>query len=307
MDIDTSLVKCKECSSRNLYYDQVRGERLCSDCGLLVEENIVDHNPEWRNFGTDSGGGDKSRVGAPVSVMLADRGLQTSIDWQNRDYSGAPLKSRTKNQMYRMRKWQRRSKTQNARERNLTIALNRIELIGSKLGLPKSVNERAATIYRKALAEDLVRGRSIDAIVAGCVYIANQQMQTARTVDDIASAATLRPKDIGRTYRDLKRRLLIKTPVPDPQIYIDRFCSELGMNSNAKSKAIELVKEADRLELTHGKSPSGIAAAAIYIAGQLTDQIRTQRDIAEVSNVTEVTIRNRYKQLTKALGITLIV
>jgi transcription initiation factor TFIIB len=101
--------------------------------------------------------------------------------------------------------------------------------------------------------------------------------------------------------------LLIKTPVPDPQIYIDRFCSELGMNSDCKTKARELVKEADRLELTHGKSPSGIAAAAIYIAGQLTGQIRTQRDIAEVTNVTEVTIRNRYKQLTKALGITLIV
>jgi transcription initiation factor TFIIB len=278
MDIDTSLVKCKECASRNLYYDQVRGERLCSDCGLLAEENIVDHNPEWRNFGGDSGGD-----------------------------SGAPLKSKTKNQMYRMRKWQQRSKTQNARERNLSIALNRMEMICSKLALPKSVNERAATIYRKALASDLVRGRSIDAVVAACIFIANQQMQTARTVDDIAGVTELGPKEIGRTYRDIKRRLMIKTPVPDPQIYIDRFCSELGMDSVAKTKATELVREADRLELTHGKSPSGIAAAAIYIAGQLTRQIRTQREIAEVTNVTEVTIRNRYKQLIRALGIELIV
>ncbi len=306
MDIDTSLVKCKECASRNLYYDQVRGERLCSDCGLLVEENIVDHNPEWRNFGQDSGG-DKSRVGAPKNVLTHDGGLQTSIDWQNRDYSGAPLKSRTKSQMYRMRKWQRRSKTQNAKERNLQVALNRMEMICSKLGLPKSVNERAATIYRKALDNNLVRGRSIEAIVAACIYIANQQMETARTVDDVAGASNLGPKEIGRTYRDIKRKLMIKTPVPNPKIYIDRFCSELGMNSNAKTKAIELVNEADRLELTHGKSPSGIAAASIYIAGQLTSQIRTQREIADVTNVTEVTIRNRYKQLTKALGIELIV
>ena len=306
MDIDTSLVKCKECASRNLYYDQVRGERLCSDCGLLAEENIVDHNPEWRNFGGDSGG-DKSRVGAPVNVLLHDRGLQTAIDWQNRDYSGAPLKSKTKNQMYRMRKWQQRSKTQNARERNLSTALNRMEMICSKLALPKSVNERAATIYRKALTNDLVRGRSIDAVVAACIFIANQQMQTARTVDDIAGVAELGPKEIGRTYRDIKRRLMIKTPVTDPQIYIERFCSELGMNSDAKTKATELVREADRLELTHGKSPSGIAAAAIYIAGQLTLQTRTQREIADVSNITEVTIRNRYKQLVRALEIKLIV
>jgi|TARA_B100001094_G_scaffold330492_1_gene395831 transcription initiation factor TFIIB len=306
MDIDTSQVKCKECASRNLHYDQVRGERLCSDCGLLVEENIVDHNPEWRNFGGDTGG-DKSRVGAPSNVLLHDKGLQTAIDWQNRDYSGAPLKSKTKNQMYRMRKWQRRSKTHTARERNLSIALSRMEMICSKLALPKSVNERSATIYRKALSNDLIRGRSIDAVVAACIFIANQQMQTARTVDDISSVTELGPKEIGRTYRDIKRRLMIKTPLPNPQIYIDRFCSELGMNSAAKTKASELVEEADRLELTHGKSPSGIAAAAIYIAGQLTHQTRTQRDIAEITNVTEVTIRNRYKQLTRALGIELIV
>jgi transcription initiation factor TFIIB len=306
MDIDTSLVKCVECGSRDLYYDEKRGERLCSDCGLLVEENIVDHDAEWRNFGQDSGG-DKSRVGAPKSVLSHDGGLQTTIDWQNRDYSGAPLKSRTKSQMYRMRKWQQRSRTQNARERNLQIALNRMEMICSKLGFPITVSERAATIYRKALANNLVRGRSIEAIVAACIYIANQQLETARTVDDISKVSNLGPKEIGRTYRDIKRRLMIKTPVPDPNIYIDRFCSELGMNSAAKTKAIELVNEADRLELTHGKSPSGVAAAAIYIAGQLTKQVRTQREIADTTNVTEVTIRNRYKQLTKALGIDLIV
>jgi transcription initiation factor TFIIB len=306
MDIDTSLVKCKECASRNLYYDQLRGERLCSDCGLLVEENIVDHSPEWRNFDSSSGK-DKSRVGAPASVLLHDKGLQTTIDWQNKDYSGAPIKSKTKSQMYRMRKWQQRSKTQNARERNLSVALNRMDMICSKLVLPKSVNERSATIYRKALANDLIRGRSIDVVAAACIFIANQQMQTARTVDDIAGVAELGPKEIGRTYRDIKRRLMIKTPVTDPQIYIERFCSELGMNSIAKTKAIELVREADRLELTHGKSPSGIAAAAIYIAGQLTLQIRTQREIADVSNITEVTIRNRYKQLVRALEIKLIV
>jgi transcription initiation factor TFIIB len=305
MDIDTSLVKCKECSSRNLYYDQVRGERLCSDCGLLVEENIVDHNPEWRNFGPQSGGADKSRVGAPLSVMLADRGLQTTIDWQNRDYSGAPLKSKTKSQMHRMRKWQQRSKTQNAREKNLTVALNRMEMIGSKIGLPKSVHERAATIYRRALENNLVRGRSIEAVVAACLYIANQQLGTARTVDDVSSSANLSSKEIGRTYRDIKRKLMIKTPVPDPRIYIDRFCSELSLNNGTKAKASDLVNRAEELELTHGKSPSGVAAAAIYIAGQLTGQIRTQREVANVTNVTEVTIRNRYKQLTKALGIEL--
>tara|TARA_B100001175_G_scaffold311591_1_gene316233 strand:+ start:1320 stop:1847 length:528 start_codon:yes stop_codon:yes gene_type:complete len=171
--------------------------------------------------------------------------------------------------------------------------------------LPKTVQERSADIYRRALAEDLVRGRSIDSMVCASIFIANQQMLTARTVDDIAKVARIGPKEIGRTYRDVKRKLAIRTPLPDPKIYVNRFCSELQLGPKVQQTALDIIRRAEELEMTHGKSPCGVAAAAIYISSQTSEQARTQREIAEVTNVTEVTIRNRYKQLAKSLKIEL--
>ena len=305
MGVDTTIVKCSECNSRDLVYDENRGERHCEDCGLLLEEGIVDQSPEWREFNEGGDSTNRSRVGAPVTNLLHDKGLSTQIDWQNRDYAGAAINSKNRSQMYRMRKWQMRSRVKGSQERNLSVALVQIGLVCSKMGLPKTINERGADIYRQALKAGLVRGRSIEGTVAASLFIANQQLRTARTVDDFAKVTKLTPKEISRTYRDMKRKLSIKTPVPTPMVYVGRFVNKLGLNSDTERRTREIIKLAEERELTHGKSPSGIVAAALYIAGQQTGQIRTQREIAEVTNVTEVTIRNRYKQLANSLGIVL--
>ncbi len=309
MGVDTTVVKCPECSSRDLKYDQTRGERHCRDCGFVLEEDILDHSPEWREFsnGASLTGGinPRSRAGAPMTNLLHDKGLSTQLDWQNKDYAGAAIASKNRAQLYRMRKWQARSRVKGSKERNLQQALALIKTLCSKLNLPKGVLERSADIYRQALDADLVRGRSIDSMVCASIYIANQLMETARTVDDIAKEARIAPKEIGRTYRDVKRKLRIRTPLPDPKIYVNRFCSELQLRPDVQAGAINIIHKAEALEMTHGKSPCGVAAASIYIASQISDQPRTQREIAEVSNVTEVTIRNRYKQLAKSLNIKL--
>jgi transcription initiation factor TFIIB len=305
MGVDTTVVKCPDCSSRELKYDENRGERHCEDCGMVVEEDIMDQSPEWRDFNDAGQQTDRSRVGAPMTNLLHDKGLSSNIDWQNKDYSGAAIATKNRAQMYRMRKWQARSKVKGSKERNLQQALALIQTLCSKLRLPKTVQERSADIYRKALEADLVRGRSIDSMVCASIFIANQQMQTARTVDDIAKKARIGPKEIGRTYRDVKRKLMIRTPVPDPKIYINRFCSELQLGPKVQRSALDIIRRAEEMEMTHGKSPCGVAAASIYIASQISDQPRTQREIAEVTNVTEVTIRNRYKQLIKSLKIKL--
>ncbi len=305
MGVDTTVVKCPECSSRNLEYDENRGERHCNDCGIVIEEDIVDQSPEWRDFNDSGQQTDRSRVGAPMTNLLHDKGLSSTIDWQNKDYSGNLIASRNRSQLYRMRKWQARSRTKGSKERNLQQALAQIQQICSKMKLPKTVQERSADIYRRALAEDLVRGRSIDSMVCASIFIANQQMLTARTVDDIAKVARIGPKEIGRTYRDVKRKLAIRTPLPDPKIYVNRFCSELQLGPKVQQTALDIIRRAEELEMTHGKSPCGVAAAAIYISSQTSEQARTQREIAEVTNVTEVTIRNRYKQLAKSLKIEL--
>jgi len=305
MGVDTTVVKCPECSSRNLEYDENRGERHCNDCGIVIEEDIVDQSPEWRDFNDSGQQTDRSRVGAPMTNLLHDKGLSSTIDWQNKDYAGTAIASKNRSQLYRMRKWQARSRTKGSKERNLQQALALIQQICSKMKLPKTVQERSADIYRKALAKDLVRGRSIDSMVCAAIFIANQQMMTARTVDDIAKVARIGPKEIGRTYRDVKRKLMIRTPLPDPKIYVNRFCSELQLGPKVQRRALDIIRKAEAMEMTHGKSPCGVAAASIYIASQLSEQSRTQREIAEITNVTEVTIRNRYKQLAKSLNIEL--
>ncbi len=305
VSVDTTLVKCPECNSRKLVYDENRGERHCNECGMVIEDAMIDPSAEWRTFTQDGGGPDRSRVGAPTSNLFHDKGLSTEIDWQNKDFSGSAISSKYRSQMHRMRKWQKRARTKDSKERNLSEALTRIQYICSKMNLPKTVAERSADIYRKALAEDLIRGRSIEVTAGASVFIANQQMLTARTVEDVAIVLKTNPKEIGRTYRFLKRRLMIRTPPPSPLTYVSRFCSELGLNSDTEGKVREIINLAEEKELTYGKSPTGITAAALYIAGYQMNQIRTQREISEITNVTEVTIRNRYKGLLESLDFDL--
>ncbi len=303
MSVDTSVVKCPECNSRNLSYDENRGERHCNECGIVLEESMIDPSAEWRTFNQDGGTTNRSRVGAPVTNLIHDKGLSTDIDWQNKDFAGSTISSKNRSQMYRMRKWQKRARTKNSRDRNLAEALTRIQHICAKLNLPKTVAERSASIYRKALAEDMIRGRSIDVMAAAAIFIANQQMLTARTVDDVAEVIKANSKEVGRAYRVMKRKLRIRTPPPSPMTYVARFCSELGLNMETENTTRNIIRMAENAELTYGKSPCGITAAAMYIAGYQTGQIRTQREISEVTNVTEVTIRNRYKGLLTHLNM----
>mgnify|MGYP001181313764 FL=1 len=302
METDTSVTRCTECGSRDLVIDETRGEKICSDCGLVLEDFAIDHGAEWRVFSTEQG--DKlSRTGAPANTMIHDKGLSTDIDWQNKDYSGKAIKSGTRSQFYRMRKWQKRARTNSSKERNLQVALSEMDKVGSALGFGKSAKEYAGNIYRKALEQNMLRGRSIDAMVAACLHVANQELRLARTLDDIARASRLGTKEISRTHRMIKRELKLRTKLVKPEDYVGRFCSLLGHEPKVVSKTMEIIEKATAKEMVYGKSPSGVAAASIYIAGVLCDRRRTQRDIAHVSSVTEVTIRNRYKELVKGLGL----
>ena len=298
--MDTSVVKCSECGSRNLVLDDNKGERHCSDCGLILEHTMIDHGPEWVNHTSD--GVDKARVGLPADALRHDKGLSTDLDWRNRDYSGTAIPSKARAQYYRMRKWQQRSRQSNARERALTQGYQVIESVSSKLGLTRPCAERAASIYKKAQEEGVVRGRSIAVCACACLYISNQLFQTGRTVDDIAHASKISNKEIGRVYRGIKRVLRIRTPAPTPLVYIERFCSELGLPPSVVARTKQIIAEADAKDIVDGKSPCGIAAACIYIAASLEGFHRTQRDISSASNTTEVTIRNRYKEICKVLG-----
>lgn len=295
------IVRCKECGSRELEKDLTRGELTCLVCGLVLEDNLVDQGAEWRKF-DDNSNSDPARTGAPMNIMLHDKGLSTDIDWQNRDWSGKALKSNS--QMHRMRKWQRRARVNSSRERNLQSALSELDKMAMHLdSLPKSVRQEAANIYKRTLEAGLIRGRSIQGAVAASLYIACQQCGVPRTLDEVSQKLRLGRKEIGRTVRTLKRELRMKPMHAKASDYIDRFCSDLGLAQQCRTLCAEWMEEIKRLELDSGRGPVGIAAALIYMASIVTGQNRTQREIAETTNVTEVTIRNRYKELSAALNI----
>ncbi len=296
------VTECPECGSRHLAQDYDRGELVCQDCGLVVDNQYIDEGPEWRAFDMKQEE-KRARTGAPMTQMVHDKGLSTGIDSSNKDSYGRSIPSKKKAQIYRLRKWQRRIRVSDATERNLAYALTEMDRMASTMGLPKNIRETAAVIYRKAVKKNLIRGRSINSVVAASLYAACRKAGVPRTLDEIAEATSSDRKEIGRTYRFLSRELVLKLKPTKPQEYLSRFCSELDLSGKVQKMAKDIIDKAEDKELISGKGPTGLAAAAIYIASINGNERRTQREVADVAAVTEVTVRNRYKELVEKLDI----
>jgi transcription initiation factor TFIIB len=295
--------KCGECASRNLHIDNVRGEIVCNDCGLVIAQDTIDPGAEWRTF---SGQGDSNnhRAGSKETPLLHDKGLSTDIDWQNRDYAGKSI-SKNRSQLHRMRIWQRRARVANSSERNLSVALAEIVRMCSQMELPKSITEEAAVIYRMAQQAKICRGRSIEAVVAAVVYITCRQTGLPRTLDEVAQHARAGRKEIGRTSRFIMRDLKIRSHTPRAKDYVSRFAYILQLDASIEAKALEIITQLEKIGEDNGKGPTSICAACLYIASILLNQRRTQKECAAAAGVTEVTIRNRYKDICNVLSIDL--
>ena len=282
-------------------YDYGKAEISCNRCGLVLDENMIDQGPEWRAF--DHEQRDKrTRVGAPSTYAISDKGLTTAIDWKNKDAKGRSIPEQNRAQLYRLRKWNQRIRVSRCGERNLAHALGELDREANRLDLPRSIREDASVIYRRAAKNNLIRGRSIEGVVATSLYIACRICNLPRTLSEIAEVSNVSKKQIAKNYRFLSRELDIKLKPTSPADYISRFASQLGLSGETQSKAIEIIRTANEKGLTSGKGPTGIAAAALYISSVLLGERKTQKDIALVSGVTEVTIRNRYKELSEHMA-----
>ncbi|WP_158059404.1 transcription initiation factor IIB [Halorussus halophilus] len=289
---------CPECGGR-LTADDEHGETVCSDCGLVVEEDNVDRGPEWRAFDS-SEKDEKSRVGAPTTKMMHDKGLSTNIGWQNKDAYGNSLDSRQREKMQRLRTWNERFRTRDSKERNLKQALGEIDRMASALGLPEDVRETASVIYRRALDEDLLPGRSIEGVATASLYAAARQTGTPRSIDEVATVSRIDEMEFKRTYRYIVRELSLEIQPADPEDYVARFASELDISDESERRARDLLRTAKRKGIHSGKSPVGLAAAAVYAGPLLTNEKVTQAEVSDVAQVSEVTIRNRYHELLEA-------
>ena len=210
---------------------------------------------------------------------------------------------RNKSRWRRIRRLHNQSRVKGTRERNLSRAFTELALIVSNLSLSRNVKYESASIYRKALDKDLIRGRSINKLMVATVYIACRECAVPRTLDEISEGTGVDKKTIGKNYRFLSRELGISLPVVSPNAFVPRFASKLGLSSEVEVKSIEIINQAKDLGLTSGKDPASITAASLYWASMLLGERRTQTEIANALSVTEVTIRNRFKELNDALNL----
>jgi len=294
--------KCPECGSSNLVHDYDTGETVCGDCGLVLYEQMMDKGPEWRAF-TQEEKASRSRVGVPTSYSVHDKGLSTAISQVDRDAFGRKLPLSTRLQMWRLRKWQIRSRVHSSIDRNLAQAMAELDRLSDKVYIPPPIKEKAAVTYRKALDKGLVRGRSIAAIAAAALYAACRGSGTPRTLREIAEASLVDKKDVARCYRLLLRELDVHMPIADPLTYVSKIAERTGITGKTQGIAIQILREARKRRAAAGKDPMGLAAASLYIACLKNNEKKTQKDIAEAAGVTEVTVRNRYKSLKKQLNL----
>lgn len=298
--------ECIECGCSDIVMDTIRGERICSVCGLVIMDHLIATKLERRAF-TSEERNKRNRVGSPVSYVMSPMGLSTVIGWENRDIYGNKLSPKRRVQICRLRKWQIRTRFQGSYERNLSHALRELKRLSSQLEIHKGVKETAIVIYSRAVEKKLVRGRSIETMIAASMYAATRLRRVPRTLDEIAQNTRVNKKELGRCYRLILRELNILIPIVSPVDFISRFSEELELTGKTQQCAIDILNRAKKLGITAGKDPIGLAAAALYISSVTQGERRTQREIAKITRKTEVTIRNRYKELVRILGIKIAV
>ncbi len=296
--------KCQECASTNLIHDYDLGETICGDCGLVLYERSLDKGPEWRAF-TQQEKASRSRVGMPTSYSIHDKGLSTTISQLDRDALGRKLPLSTRLQMWRLRKWQIRSRIHSSYDRNLAQAMSELERLSSKVNISQPTKEKAALVYRKALDKRLVRGRSINAIAAAALYAACRKSGSSKTLREIAEASLVDKKDVSRCYRLLLQELDFHMPTLDPLTYVSKIAEKNSVSGKTQGTAIAILRDAKQKRFSAGKDPIGMAAAALYLACLQNNENKTQKCLSEAAGVTEVTVRNRYKALKRELNLEL--
>ena len=294
-------LKCSACNNltQRTITDPESGEIICSNCGIVILDRIEDYVHEERRAHSMEEVYARSRTGAPASLAFHDKGLCTIIGKANIDASGKVLDASVLPQIEKLRKWNAWVNVHKSSDRNLRRAFQRLDVLKDKLGLTDSIVEKTAYMFRKVHERQLVRGRTIDGMLAAAVYIVCREMGTSITLKDIAVASNLTYKDISRNYGVLVFELDIKIPLVDPMKCIVKVASRLGINERTKKRAMGIMNEVIKKEMSSGKVPMGLAGAVLYLTCQMAGQYVSQTSIAAASGVTEVTIRNRFKDLMK--------
>ncbi len=299
----SKVITCSTCNNKEnkMVTDTVSGELVCSNCGTVVLDSIEEIGKEWTNFkDTET---DKSRTGMPFSLAVHDMNLSTVIGKTNKDSTGQLIDSGMQARMNRLRIWDSRTMFRDSSSRNFTTAFLLLNRLKDKLGLTPSVVEKTAYTYRKVQEVGLIRGRTINAVLVACLYITCRELGVSRTIDELAEASNIRKKAIAKIYREIVFHLQRKIPQVNCFQCIDKIANKIELSERTIRHARDLMKKVLEQEFSAGKDPMGFAGAVLYVSLQLDGKTIRQIDIAEAAGVTEVTIRNRAKDLKSQLHL----
>ena len=297
------IQKCSACES-SLIDDIANGEIICSGCGIVVAEQMEDHGPEVKSNRLE----DKmklARATGQTTYSQHDLGIATEISLGSKDFSGKTINSEIASQMNNIRKWQKRVRISSSRDRRLSNVLAKISEVSQNCSLPKNVVETASKIYRSLDGKDIqVKGKSVLSISAAVIYLACKQCAIVRSLDEIIQGTTpmkeakAKTKLASRYYRTLVMELgTVTAPVLTMDKYISKIANMTNTDTRVERLALEIAEKTKNRSITDGKAPNGIAAAYLYVSSILMGQSILQRDVSSVSGVTEVTIRNRCKEI----------
>jgi transcription initiation factor TFIIB len=269
------------------------GETRCTKCGLILDEYRIDHRgaPTYPED-EDS----RARTGAPLTQARHDRGLSTKIG-DNLDGNGGKLPDAKRKQLTRLRREHNRAKFQSKSERNLSHGCTEIARLVSALGLSKAVREHASQLFRTAQNEDLLHGRSIEAMAAGCVYAVCRLTNHTRTLDVVVEVSRVDHDAIWNAYSVLNRELELPTPPRRPREYIPGHASAVDLPPETERFARQLAERAFEAEISIGPNPSGFAAACLEVAADQQDVEVYQYELAEAAGVSPMTVRKNREAL----------
>jgi len=291
-------VECSYHPGAPLIEDHRAGDQICSECGLVVGDRVIDVGSEWRSFSNGDNGkeGDRSRVGAAENTLLGTSDLTTMIG----PSTGRASFDAMGNNLYTNA---RRNTSVASTERALINAFRILANMADRINLPKTILDRASLLFKKINDGGRMRGRSNEAIAAACLYIACRQEGVPRTFKEIVAVSTVNKRDIGRCFKIiLKSHEDTKVGLVDSGDFMSRFCGLLGLTREIQRAATSIAKKASDLELTEGRSPVSVTAASIYMASQASSDKRSHAEIAAIAGVAETTLKQCYKLMLPRAG-----
>ncbi len=296
----TELIHQKNCKKNEMITDAYTGEIACGSCGIVSSDQIVDQGSE--SVGSNPNDYmNNSRVGAKRSLKMIDMGLSTIIEAKDRDVTGKPLSLENRRMFYRLRMWDRNSRSA-ASSKSFQKAFILLDAISSKLGLPESVVEETAYLFRKIAARKILAGRSTSAMLCATIYITCRITDTPRTLQDVVDAGNIKKKVLQRTYRFLAKELDLSPEAYSPSEFVARISKGLTLSQKTQRLAFKILDLCAKKQVSTSKNPMAMAAAAVYLASTITVERVSQLKISKISGISAVTIRERKKEIVMKIG-----